>query len=100
MSTVEPAGKSEPLDAKDSLSVEVDAPAPGRKLTGKEWVAAAYKRRAKELGPHVMKITDAGRALSNESNTAPDCAKPLSEGHCINLLRNLDIWRKKPRSSP
>ena len=26
-----------------------------------------------------MNITDAGRALSNESKTAPDCAKPLAE---------------------
>ena len=98
--TVEPAGKSDPLDAKDWLTVEVDAPAPRPRLTGKEWVSVALKRRAEELGPRVMNITDAGRALSNESKTAPDCAKPLSAGHCINLLRNLDVWPKKSRNSP
>jgi hypothetical protein len=100
MPTVEPAGKSAPLDVKDSLSVEVDAPAPRPRLTGKAWVAVAFKRRAEELGPKVMNITDAGHALSNESKTAPDCAKPLSKGYCINLLRNLDAWPKKHRNSP
>ena len=98
--TVEPAGKSDPLDAKDWLSVEVDAPAPRPRLTGKEWVYVAFKRRAQDLGPHVMNITDAGRALSNESKTAPDCAKSLSVGTCINLLRGLNAWPKKRRRSP
>ena len=98
--TVEPAGKSDPLDAKDWLSVEVDAPAPRPKLTGKEWVPVAYKRRATELGPHVRDITAAGHVLSDESKTAPDCAKPLSAGHCINLLRGLNVWPKKRRRSP
>jgi hypothetical protein len=45
-------------------------------------------------------ITDAGHELSERSKTARDCAKPLSWRYCTNLLRDFDIWPKKPRNSP
>ena len=45
-----------------------------------------------------MTITEAGEALSEQSQTAPDCAKPLSVGHCTNLLRDLNVFPKKPRN--
>jgi hypothetical protein len=83
-----------------SLDLLSHAPAKSRKLTGKEWVKNAYERRADELHPDIMDITEAGRELSKESKTAPDCAKPLGEGHCTNLLRELNVWPKKPRNSP
>jgi hypothetical protein len=71
---------------------------PVRKLSGKEWIRVALDRRRAEL--LAMTITEAGDKLSKESETAPDCAKPLSVGHCINLLRDLNVWSKKPRKSP
>jgi hypothetical protein len=77
------------------LTFAAAAPTPVSKLAGKEWVRAAFERRAEEL--RVMRITDAGRALSAESQKAPDCAKPLSVGYCTNLLRGLVVRPKKPR---
>ena len=74
-----------------------DEPAPARKLAGKEWIAAELKR-SPEL--RAMLITKAGRKLSEKSKTAPDCAKPLSVGRCINILREFFDWPKKPRNSP
>lgn len=75
-----------------------DEPAPVRKkLTGKEWIAVELER-SPEL--RAMSITDAARRLSKKSGTARDCAKSLSVGHCINLLRDFAIWPKKPRNSP
>jgi hypothetical protein len=76
----------------------LDIAPPVGKLSGKEWISVAYARRPSELC--AMTITNAGRKLSKESKTAPDCAKPLSVGHCINLLRGLNVWSKKPRKSP
>jgi len=70
-----------------------------RKLSGKAWVPVAFERRPDEL--LAMTITEAGEALSRESETAPDCAKPpLSAGYCTNELRKLGAWEKKPRKSP
>jgi hypothetical protein len=75
-----------------------DEPAPVRKkLTGKEWIAAELERNP-EL--RALEITEAGRKLSKKSETARNCAKPLSEGRCINLLRDVFGWPKKPRNSP
>jgi len=71
---------------------------PVSKLSGKEWVRVAYERRSKEL--RAMTITDAAHALAKESKTASDCAKSLGKGHCTNLLRELNVWSKKPRNSP
>jgi len=68
------------------------------KLSGKEWVEAAFKRRPDELLK--LGISKAGETLAKESKTAPDCAKPLGKGHCINLLRELKVFPKKPRNSP
>jgi hypothetical protein len=67
-----------------------------RKLSGKEWIAAELER-SPEL--RALSITEAGRKLSERSNTAHDCAKLLSEGRCINLLRDVFDWPKKPRNS-
>ena len=69
--------------------------APVDKLPGKNWVPTAFKRRRDEL--LAMTITRAGRVLSIESKTAPDCAKPLSVGYCTNELRKLGVWPKKLR---
>jgi hypothetical protein len=74
-----------------------DEPAPTHKLAGKEWIAAELKR-SPEL--RAMLITEAGRKLSEKSRTAPDCAKLLSVGRCINILRDCFDWPKKPRNSP
>jgi hypothetical protein len=75
-----------------------DEPAPVRKkLTGKEWIAAELER-SPEL--RAMSITDAARRLAKKSETARNCAKPLSGGRCINLLRDVFGWPKKPRNSP
>jgi hypothetical protein len=74
-----------------------DEPAPAHRLAGKEWIAAELKR-SPEL--RAMLITEAGRKLSEKSRTAPDCAKPLSVGRSINLLRDCFDWPKKPRNSP
>jgi len=71
---------------------EEEATPPVRKLFGKEWIES----HAGEFDPDVVSITEAGRQLSAKSKTAPDCAKPLSAGHCINLLRDLNRWGKKP----
>jgi uncharacterized protein (DUF2249 family) len=75
-----------------------DEPAPVRKkLTGKEWIEAELER-SPEL--RAMSITKAGDELSKRSKNARDCAKSLSEGRCINLLRDCFYWPKKPRNSP
>jgi hypothetical protein len=87
--------RMETPEPSEHQEAEQEAP----KLIGKAWVPGAYKRRAAELGPHVMDITPAARALSDESKTAPDCVKPLSVGYCRNLLRDLNVWTKKPRRS-
>ena len=72
-------------------------PPPVRKLLGKEWIRVGFDRRRAEL--LAMTITEAGKQLSEESETAPDCVKPLSVGYCINELRTLGVWKKKPRKS-
>jgi len=68
------------------------------KLSGKEWVEAAFKRRPDELLK--LGISKAGETLAKESEAALDCAKRLGKGHCINLLRELKVFPKKPRNSP
>jgi len=78
----------------DRIVREEEATPPVRKLFGKEWIES----HAGEFDPDVVSITEAGRQLSAKSKTAPDCAKPLSAGHCINLLRDLNRWGKKPRN--
>ena len=94
----EPRTLLDPTALLEQLRRVEGAPSPPvRKLTGKEWVEKARERRADEFHPNVMNITEAGHRLSEESKTAPDCAKPLSVGHCINLLRDLNVWSKKPR---
>ena len=70
--------------------------APVRKLSGKEWIPIAFKRRRDEL--LALSITEAGKVLAEESKTAPDCRKPLSAGYCTNELRKLNGWAPKPRS--
>jgi len=82
---------------KRPIGILVNEPAPARKLTGKEWIAAELKRNP-EL--RTLAITEAGRRLSKKSATARDCGKPLSAGRCINLLRDCFGWPKKPRNSP
>jgi hypothetical protein len=74
-----------------------DESLPAHKLAGKEWITAELKR-SPEL--RAMSITEAGRKLFEKSRTAPDCAKPLSVGRCINILRDCFDWPKKPRNSP
>ena len=72
-----------------------DEPAPvHKKLTGKEWV----EKHAAEFDPNAVSITEAGTQLSAKSKNAKDCAKSLTVGHCINLLRGLNRWPKKPRN--
>jgi hypothetical protein len=39
-----------------------------------------------------MNISDASRALADESKTAPDCAKPLNA--LEKLLRERNVWPK------
>jgi hypothetical protein len=82
----------------DGAVREEEAPPPDarpvKKLSGKAWV----KDHADEFDPDVVSITKAGGQLSAKSKTASDCAKPLSVGHCINLLRDLNRWGKKPRN--
>jgi len=75
-----------------------ESEAPVQKLSGKEWIITALGRRHAEL--LALKITEAGRRLSLESQTAPDCLKLMSTGHCINELRKLNLWQPKPRGSP
>jgi hypothetical protein len=75
-------------------------PAPVAKLSGKQWIGIAYERRADELRPDLVTITDASRLLAAESATAADCAKPLSASYIENELRERKIWPKKPRGSP
>jgi hypothetical protein len=67
-------------------------------LAGKKWIEAELKRSPELLT--MSSITDAGHELSERSKTARDCAKPLSWRYCTNLLRDFDIWPKKPRNSP
>ena len=71
------------------------ASSPVRKLSGKEWVPAAYARRPGEL--LAMGITDASKALAAESKTAPDCVKPLTVGYIKNLLRENGAFPKAYR---
>jgi hypothetical protein len=66
-----------------------------RKLSGKEWVPAAYARRPDEL--IALGITGASGALATESKTAPDCAKPLTAGYIKNLLRENGAFPKANR---
>jgi hypothetical protein len=72
-------------------------PSEVRKLAGKKWIAAELERSP---ALRAMSITEAGGKLSEKSRTAPDCAKSLSVGRCINLLRECFDWPKKPRNSP
>ena len=81
----------------DEPPEEASQAVPVRKLAGKEWIEAALKRRPQL---RALLITEAGRQLSEESKTARDCAKPLSVGRCINILRDFFAWPKKPRNSP
>ena len=87
------------LPSGQPIGILIDGePAPVRKkLTGKEWIAAELERNP-EL--RALEVTEAGRKLSKKSETARNCAKPLSEGRCINLLRDVFGWPKKPRNSP
>lgn len=87
------------LPSGQPIGILIDGePAPVRKkLTGKEWIAAELER-APEL--RALSITDAARRLAKKSETARNCAKRLSEGRCINLLRDCFDWPKKPRNSP
>jgi hypothetical protein len=72
------------------------APPPAaRKLSGKEWVPVAHKRRPDEL--LAMGITGASEALVEESKTAPDCAKPLTVRYIEKLLRKLGVFKKAYR---
>jgi hypothetical protein len=66
------------------------------KLSGKKWVPIAYTRGADTL--RLMTITEAARALAEESKTTPDRAKPLSEGYIKNELRKLNVWEPQPRN--
>jgi hypothetical protein len=70
---------------------------PAPKLSGKEWIPAAYKRRKAEFDAKRMNITDRSRELATESNSAPDCEKPLDARYIEGLLRSLDLH---PRSRP
>jgi len=66
--------------------------------SGKEWISDRFERRRGEL--LALTITEAGSELAEESQTAPDCRKPLSAGYCTNELRKLKAWKPKPRNSP
>jgi hypothetical protein len=68
---------------------------PVRKISGKEWVPIAFERRRAEL--FTMGITEAARALANESEKAPDCAKALKARSVENLLRDNKYFPKKSR---
>jgi hypothetical protein len=72
--------------------------APVQRLSGKDWIPTAFERRRTEL--LAVGITEAGRRLSLESESAPDCLKLVSRGYCINELRKLKLWKPKPRASP
>lgn len=72
----------------------------GPRLSGKEWVPIAYRRRADELHPDLVNITTASSQLATESETAADCVKPLEARYIEKELRKLNIWPKKPRGSP
>ena len=72
-------------------------PSPVKKLSGNAWVPVAYKRGAKQLGPHAMNITEASEALAEASKTASDCAKPLKARYIEKLLRELGSHPLKPR---
>jgi hypothetical protein len=79
------------------IGIRIDGePAPvHKKRAGKEWIALELER-SPEL--RAMSITEAGCKLSKKSS-APECAKPLSVGRCINILRDCFDWPKKPRNS-
>jgi hypothetical protein len=67
------------------------------KLSGKQWVAATYERTPKEL--LAMGITGASEALAKKSETALDCAKPLTARYIEKLLRDLNTFPKAYRGS-
>src|SRR5262245_1115999 len=96
----QPPKKREPASADAQPQPQPQSPNPSiaevPKLSGKKWVPIAYTRRADTLRP--MTITEAARALAEESKTAPDRAKPLSEGYIKNELRKLNVWEPQPRN--
>ena len=69
--TVEPAGKSDPLDAKDWLSVEVDAPAPRPRLTGKEWVRSPISEGPRSLAPTLWTSPPRGVRFPTKARLRP-----------------------------
>jgi hypothetical protein len=71
--------------------------APVPRLSGKKWVPIAFDRRRDEL--LAMNITDASLVLEKESETAPDCAKPVKHRYIEKLLRDLSVWPKACRNS-
>jgi hypothetical protein len=83
-----------PLDQTSHVPAKPAVP----KLAGKQWVPIAFERRRGEL--LALTITEAGRELAKESQTAPDCRKPLSAGYCTNELRKLGVWKPQPTHSP
>ena len=91
--TTIPATPATPTDRRRYA----EAPAV-RKLYGKEWVPEAYKRRPDKL--LAMGITGASNALAEESETAPDCAKPLKARYIEKLLRDLGTFEKADRGLP
>jgi hypothetical protein len=112
---VEPAPPSEPSSAADvgdrargpqqppetrelaSVDVQSQPQPPVPKLPGKQWVPVAYARRPDEL--HAMGITGASAALAKESESAADCARPLTARYIENLLRDLKTFPKAHRGS-
>jgi len=70
---------------------------PVSKLSGKQWVPVAYARRPDEL--HAMGITGASEALAKESESAADCAKPLTARYIENRLREHRTFPKAHRGS-
>jgi len=91
--TTSPA--DQPGDAQPQPQSSPQPPVP--KLSGKQWVKAAYDRRPNEL--LAMGITGASEALAEESKTAPDCAKPLTARYIEKLLRELRTFPKAHRGS-
>src|SRR5262245_32833180 len=81
----------------DPGNVAGSAAAEAPKLSGKQWVRVAYARRPDEL--LAMGITGASEALAKESESAADCAKPLTARYIEKLLRELKVFPKAHRGS-